>query len=112
MKNFVLSLFALSLLLFIGFGISNNTYKETKEYPIESIRYYVEKEEHGVFTTKTDVKEYFEYVYFDLDGEYHKYNQYIEFAEISNESKIVEEKGWTIPNLYLTLEDYNNLIGK
>lgn len=104
------------IILMLIFSVSSLTgcmfedYEETNEYPIESIRHYVDIEESGVFTTKTDKYEYVEYVYIDSNGEYCKINKSIGWINISNESKVVEKEGEVTPTLYLTLEDYEKLL--
>ena len=107
MKKLVLIL-AISLCL-VGCG-----YEETKEYPIESMRYYTKTEENkeGFFTTTTNTYEYIEFVYIDSNGKYHKITRDIGYVRISNESKVVEEEGNMTANLYLSLEDYENLLEK
>ena len=102
---FMLLITLLSIHCLIGSG-----YEETNEYPIESIRYYIDVDESGVFTTKEEKFEWFECIYIDSNEEYHKHDIRASWANISNKSKIVEKKGNLDPDLYLTLEDYERLL--
>lgn len=103
---FVLVLTLVFLLCFTSCG----GYKETKEYPIASIRYYTEVTEDGLFTTKTNTCEKIEFIFIDSNGKYIKHTISADNVNISNESKVVEEEGRSAPRLYLTLEDYENLL--
>ena len=108
MKKFILILVLLfSLSCFTGCG-----YEETHEYPVESARYHEVIHEHGTFAKKQDIKKYIEYVYIDSNGEYNKKNMYVNWVQIASESKVVEEQGWSEPQLYLTLEEYNELLAE
>lgn len=103
-------IFMLLLIILSTHCLMGSRYEETNEYPIESIRYYIDVDESGVFTTKEAKSEWFEYIYLDSNGEYHKYDIRANWVNISNKSKIVEKKGNLDPDLYLTLEDYEGLL--
>ena len=104
---FVLVLILVFLLCFTSCG---GGYTKTKEYPIASIRYYIEVTEDGLFTTKTNTDEKIEFIFIDSSGQYIKHTISAYRVKISNESKVVEEEGYFSPHLYLTLEDYENLL--
>lgn len=103
-------IFMLLIIFLSAYCLMGSRYEETNEYPIESIRYYIDVDESGVFTTKEEKSEWFECIYIDSNGEYHKHDIRANWADISNKSKIVEKKGNLIPYLYLTLEDYEMLL--
>lgn len=108
MKKLILVL-ALSLCL-VG---CCHVYKETREYPVESVRYYTEIiEDAHLFTTEKNTYEKVDFVYINSNGEYIKYTINVSEIKFSDKSKIVEEEDCFFPNLYLTLEDYEELLTK
>lgn len=109
MKKLILILF-LSLVFLLCFT-SCASYEETKEYPIASARYYTKTiEDSGLFTTETNTYEKVEFIYIDSNKNYVKHSVSVDLIKISNKSKVVEEEGYFAPQLYLTLEDYENLL--
>ena len=85
-------------------------YEETKEYELIYIRRYVETEEYGVFSKKTDYEWYIECVC--KAGEETvivKDNEEFVRIHISDENKVVMKEGSMSPDIYITLEKYNEL---
>ena len=96
-------LFLLCMLTFTLVGCGG--YDETREYPIESTRYYVEtiEQKESKFVTTTNKHEYIEFIYVNNNGEYVKDSEPLYNVKIADESKAVEEKGHLGPFLYLTI---------
>lgn len=83
-------------------------YKETKEYPIASMRVWTDITHDGTFVIKTYKHTYVEVIYGDQE-DYKKRDVAIYNIQISNENKVVEEKECSSPVLYLTIDDYEDL---
>lgn len=108
MKRKLLLLVAMCLsCLFMGCG-----HAETREYPVESARYYTETEKSGIFKTTESTHEFVEFIYVNSEGKYEKESRSLSGVHIANESKVVEEEGSFGCILYLSLEDYNKLLGE
>ena len=85
-------------------------YEETKECELISIRRYCVAEEYGIFSKKTDYEWYIECVYkTDKETAIVKDNEEFVRIYISDENKIVMKEGYMSPDLYITLEKYNEL---
>lgn len=85
-------------------------YEETKECELISIRRYCVAEEYGIFSKKTDYEWHIEYIYKTDEGTVvNKKNEELVDIHISDENKVVMEKGSVGPDVYITLEKYNEL---
>ena len=85
-------------------------YEETKECELISIRRYCVAEEYGIFSTKTDYEWHIEYIYkTDKETVVEKYSEQFVDIHISDENKVVMEEGYGFPDIYITLEKYNEL---
>ena len=85
-------------------------YEETKEYELISIRRYVKTEEYGVFSKKTDYEWFIEGICKTDEGTaVVKVSEEFASINISDKNKVVLEEGSSIPDIYITLEKYNEL---
>lgn len=88
-------------------------YEETEEYELLTVRRYSETTESGTFTTKENTDWYIEFTYKTEDGiqKYDFDETFTSYLHISEENKVVLEKGDFSPTLYITLEKYKELYG-
>ncbi len=107
-------IFAVLLILFVLLIFSACKDEPAVIYPIDSARYYVETEEYGLITTKTDVNEYIEVVYTSADGTIKKEIEFLSEVIIGNENIITvidEGKALEYRNVTLTEDYYSKLCG-
>ena len=106
MKRIKILLVSLIALLLVGCG-----YEETKEYELLTVRRYSETTESGTFTTKKDTTWYIEFTYQTEEGiQRYDFDETItSYMHISEENKVVLEKGDFSPTLHITMEKYKEL---
>lgn len=104
------NLIILCFLFLFGISLTGcRKYEETREYEVVYARYYETKVEDGTFVIKETVFEKVEFAYININGEYKKHTIYLSDVKLSDETKVVEEEGKTLPKLYLSVKDYDGL---